>query len=136
MKRSVFALAVALMTAGSAEAGALIGVNMNAGNGSPVNWNSYTLGDVGTTKSNLIAEDGSDALLQSKAEFAITQDQRNTVRGHVRLQPWRRLWVAMGASYGSGLPVELAESASIANLEQHYGSRILARVNFDRGRVR
>ena len=68
MKRSVFALAVALMTAGSAEAGAIIGVNMNAGNGSPVNWNGYTLGNVGTTKSTLIAEDGS----ATTASFLLT----------------------------------------------------------------
>jgi hypothetical protein len=84
----------------------------------------------------LFLSDNSADLLNSTERFSITQDQRNTVRGRVRLQPWRRLWLAMGASYGSGLPVELAENASIANLEQHYGSRILARVNFDRGRVR
>ncbi|MDQ2948438.1 MAG: TonB-dependent receptor, partial [Acidobacteriota bacterium] len=64
------------------------------------------------------------------------QDQRNTVRGRVRIQPWRKVWGAMGASYGSGLPVELTQNADVSDLEQQYGSRILAQVNFDRGRVR
>jgi hypothetical protein len=38
---------------------AIIGVDLEAGQGSPTNWNSYTLGDVDSTKTGLIAEDGS-----------------------------------------------------------------------------
>ncbi len=76
------------------------------------------------------------ALLNSAGRFPITQDQRNTVRARVRIQPWRKVWGALGASYGSGLPVELPQDTDVGDLEQHYGSRILAQVNFDRGRVR
>lgn len=38
---------------------AIIGVDIEAGQGSPTNWTSYTITDVGTIKTNLIAEDGS-----------------------------------------------------------------------------
>jgi hypothetical protein len=38
--------------------GAIIGVDIESGNGSPINWTSYRLNDVDTVKTNLIAEDG------------------------------------------------------------------------------
>ena len=34
------------------------------------------------------------------------------------------------------MPVELAEGASVGDLAAEYGPRVLARVNFERGRVR
>jgi len=74
-------------------------------------------------------------LLHSTDHFAITQDQRNTIRGLVRYQPASKLWMSFGAWYGSGLPVEL-EGSEIARLRQQFSSRILDQVNFDRGRVR
>ena len=37
---------------------AIVGVDIEAGNGSPINWTSYTLADVGNTESNLIDENG------------------------------------------------------------------------------
>jgi len=73
--------------------------------------------------------------LHSTDHFAITQDQRNTIRGLVRYQPASKLWMSFGAWYGSGLPVEL-EGSEIARLRQQFSSRILDQVNFDRGRVR
>ncbi len=84
----------------------------------------------------LFLADKATDLLKSTSRFPITQDQRNTVRGRVRIQPWRKFWSALGASYGSGLPVELPQNTDVGDLEQQYGSRILAQVNFDRGRVR
>ena len=42
---------------------AIVGVDIEAGQGSPTNWTSYTLADVGTTVTNLIAEDGSGTSL-------------------------------------------------------------------------
>jgi len=66
--------------------------------------------------------------------FPITQDQRNTVQTRIRYQVAPRLWLALSGMYGSGLPVEFDGSAADAIAQ--YGSRIVERVNFDRGRVR
>jgi len=75
--------------------------------------------------------------------FAISQDQRNTVSAQVRAQPGQRLWASIGISYGSGLPVELEEEeleegspGEQADSTQPIPEEILARVNFERGRLR
>lgn len=79
----------------------------------------------------LFFEEGASALLQSNARFAITQDQRNTVRGRVRYQVKPRLWAAASAWYGSGLPVEV-DGTTVSGASR----RVLERVDFARGRVR
>jgi hypothetical protein len=82
---------------------------------------------------------GSDAggELADNSKFAVTQDQRNTVRARIRTQATKRIWAAVSAEYGSGLPIELAPDAIDVNfLLAQYGPEILARVNLDRGRVR
>ena len=84
----------------------------------------------------LFLDDDSASLLQSNEQFPITQDQRNTARGRVRYQVTPRLWVATGAEYGSGLPVELGGFGDLGLLQQQYGQAVLDHVNFDRGRVR
>jgi hypothetical protein len=71
-----------------------------------------------------------------KGSFPITQDQRNSVRGRIRFQPDHRVWFAFGASYNSGLPFEIEGPTNMAFIAQQYGPEILAKVNFDRGRVR
>ena len=47
----------------------------------------------------------------------------------------RRLWLAVGSAYGSGLPAEIGD-ADPAFLLTQYGQAILNRVNLSRGRVR
>jgi outer membrane receptor for Fe3+-dicitrate len=84
----------------------------------------------------LFLDDGSSALLNSRDRFAITQDQRNTARARGRYQALPRLWVAAGASYGSGLPVDLSGNLDQNALVQQYGSGVVSRVNLQRGRVR
>ena len=72
-------------------------------------------------------------------KFAISQDQRNTLRAHARVQATERLWFAASAEYGSGLPVNLNGPAGpnqINFLLEQYGPAILGEVNFDAGRVR
>jgi hypothetical protein len=70
-------------------------------------------------------------------KFAVTQDQRNTLRARVRAQVTKRLWTAVSADYGSGLPIEIdPESIDLNFLLAQYGPEILSRVNLDRGRVR
>jgi hypothetical protein len=77
-----------------------------------------------------------DAAVGGQGSFPITQDQRNSVRGRVRFQPDHRLWFAFGANYNSGLPFEIEGPTNMAFIAQQYGPEILAKVNFDRGRVR
>src|SRR6266481_267809 len=80
---------------------------------------------------------GSDAAngLTNTSKFAVTQDQRNSLRVRVRFQAPRRAWLAMGTQYGSGLPADIG-NADPNDLLAAYGQEILNRVDLDRGRVR
>jgi TonB dependent receptor/TonB-dependent Receptor Plug Domain len=79
---------------------------------------------------------GSDAAgaLADSSQFAVSQDQRNTARARIRFQAEKRVWVAMNSEYGSGLPADTTQDQAF--LLAQYGSAILNRVNFDRGRIR
>jgi len=89
-----------------------------------------------TTGGLFLGSEASDVLTDT-GKFAVTQDQRNTVRANVRAQIAKRAWVAATADYGSGLPVELDPTSIDMNfLLAQYGPEILSRINFDRGRVR
>ena len=80
---------------------------------------------------------GSDAAnqLTDTSKFAVTQDQRNTLRSYVRFQAPARAWLALGTQYGSGLPADVG-SADPNFLLAQYGPEILSQVNLARGRVR
>ena len=80
---------------------------------------------------------GSDAAnaLTDTSKFAVTQDQRNSLRARLRFQARRRTWLAMGAQYGSGLPADIG-NAKIGDLLAAFGPQILDRVDLTRGRVR
>jgi outer membrane receptor for Fe3+-dicitrate len=80
---------------------------------------------------------GSDAAnaLTNTSKFAVTQDQRNSVHGRVRFQAERRIWLAMGAQYGSGLPADIG-NADVNALLLAYGTQILNHVDLTRGRVK
>ena len=83
-----------------------------------------------------LGQDGT-AALSDTSRFAITQDQRNTLRTRLRFQAVSRVWLALSSRYGSGLPVEFDnESVDTAFLLSQYGDAVLNRVNLDRGRVR
>jgi hypothetical protein len=81
---------------------------------------------------------GSDAAgaLTDASQFAVSQDQRNTARARVRFQADKHLWIATSAQYGSGLPADLGSGEDQSFLLAQFGSAILDRVNFDRGRIR
>src|SRR5882762_7310867 len=81
-----------------------------------------------------LGDDAANALTDT-SKFAVSQDQRNTARARVRFQAERRVWLAMGAQYGSGLPAEIG-SADVNDLLAAFGPQILSRVNLQRGRVR
>jgi len=80
---------------------------------------------------------GDDALSAStdlSGHFPDTQDQRNTVRLRGRCQVAPRVWLAAGVAYGSGLPFTFTGTYQQALAQ--YGSAMIDRVNFARGRVR
>jgi len=83
---------------------------------------------------------GSDAAnaLTNTSKFAVTQDQRNTLRGRIRFEAPRRTWLALSTGYGSGLPVDLGTvDQNLLNfLLAQYGPAIFNQVDFARGRVR
>src|SRR5437879_2156123 len=78
---------------------------------------------------------GSDAanVLTDTSKFAVTQDQRNSLRARVRFQAPRHAWLAMGAQFGSGLPADIG-TAKPSDLLAAFGQQILDRVDFARGR--
>jgi len=84
----------------------------------------------------LLLGDDATSAVSGQGSFPITQDQRNSVRARVRFQPYQRIWFAFGGSYNSGLPFEIEGPTNMAFIAQQYGPKILAKVNFDRGRVR
>lgn len=90
----------------------------------------------GPVTGGLFLGDDAGSLLTDNSWFYVTQDQRNTLRGRVRGQVTRRIWSALSASYGSGLPVELGEGNTDYDfLLSQYGAEILSHVNFNRERV-
>ena len=80
---------------------------------------------------------GSDAAnqLTDTSKFAVTQDQRNTLRTRIRFHAPARVWLALGVQYGSGLPADTGGQDPTFLLAQ-YGPAILNQVNLARGRVR
>jgi outer membrane cobalamin receptor len=91
----------------------------------------------GPVTGGLFLGDEAGSALSDNARFFVTQDQRNTARARVRVQPARRVWGAANFSYGSGLPADFsATQADRGFLLAQYGARVLQRVNFDRQRVR
>jgi outer membrane receptor for Fe3+-dicitrate len=80
---------------------------------------------------------GSDAAnaLTNSSKFAVTQDQRNTLRARLRFEAPRRIWLALSTEYGSGLPADVGNADPNFLLAQ-YGPAILSQVNLARGRVR
>jgi outer membrane receptor protein involved in Fe transport len=95
--------------------------------------NMRGVGDLPIT-GGLFLGDEATSLLASTESFPVTQDQRHTARGRASVQLSPRMWVAMAASYGSGLPVEF--EGDEADAVEQYGERIVDRVNLERGRIR
>ncbi len=81
-----------------------------------------------------LGSDASQALSQLGGRFWDSQDQRHSVRARYRYDITSRFWAAVGAEYGSGLPVEF--DGSYQDAVEQYGQQVVARVNFDRGRVK
>jgi hypothetical protein len=97
---------------------------------------SYMVGNVWfpVTGGLFLGDDAANALSQLNGHFPNTQDQRNTLRTRFQYQAAPRLWLATGASYGSGLPFEYGGTE--ADALALYGPAVVSRINFDRGRIR
>jgi len=98
--------------------------------------NQTGIGQGPITGGLFLGEDAGAALTNS-SRFAISQDQRNTFRGRLRFQALARLWLAVSAEYGSGLPASPGDgSVDYSFLLSQYGASVVNRVNFASGRVR
>jgi hypothetical protein len=80
-----------------------------------------------------LGDDVSDASALT-GHFPVSQDQRNTLSTRTKYDINPRLFVAGGASYGSGLPFEF--TGDPAQVLAEYGPEVISRLDFRRGRVR
>jgi outer membrane cobalamin receptor len=81
-----------------------------------------------------LGESATNALTDLTGRFWVSQDQRNTVRARFLYQFVPRLWGAVGAQYGSGLPVDFDGTYQQALAQ--YGPEVISQVNLERNRVR
>jgi len=96
---------------------------------------SYMLGNVWfpVTGGLFLGDDAQAAASQLGGHFPNSQDQRNTVRGRVRYEINPKIWIGGGIQYDSGLPFEF--DGDPATVLAQYGPKVLARINFARGRI-
>ena len=92
------------------------------------------VGTLPVTGGLFLGEEGEE-LLESNEQFAVTQEQRHTVRGRVAYRFSPAAWAAISGWYGSGLPFEDFDDDPEEAIEQ-FGEHVVARVNFETGRVR
>jgi len=81
-----------------------------------------------------LGEDASGQL-NSHNRTWVSQDQRHTIHGQVRYQPWSRFWMALGTTYGTGLPLDIGNE-DVAKLMEDFGQAVVDRVNLSAGRVK
>lgn len=81
-----------------------------------------------------LGEEAAEAIAAAAGSFPVSQDQRHTLTGRLRYRVTDRLWVALGESYGSGLPTEFRGEREDAVAQ--YGTQIVDHVDFENGRVR
>ena len=93
----------------------------------------HGVGELPVTGGLFLGEDTGQ--LESTEQFPLTQDQRHTIRGRATYQFSPSAWVAIAASYGSGLPFENFDGTPEDAAEQ-FGQAVVDRVNFETGRVR
>jgi hypothetical protein len=96
--------------------------------------NQSGIGQGPITGGLFLGDDAANAQTNA-SKFAVSQDQRNTARGRIRFQAERRIWLAMGAQYGSGLPADIG-GANVSDLLAAYGQQVLDRVDLARGRTK
>jgi outer membrane cobalamin receptor len=73
--------------------------------------------------------------LATQGTFAVSQDQRNTLRMQLRYAAARRMWVTGAYIYNSGLPADLDPTDTAQTLIPLYGAALVEQLDFARGRV-
>jgi hypothetical protein len=96
---------------------------------------SYEVGNVWlpVTGGLFLGDSATAAGTELSGHFPDSQDQRNTVSTRLRYQASKRVWLAGGLQFGTGLPFEFTGDPATA-LEQ-YGPAVFGRLNFARGRI-
>jgi hypothetical protein len=96
---------------------------------------SYEVGNVWlpVTGGLFLGADATAAETQLSGHFPDSQDQRNTVNSRLRYQLTKRVWLAGGLEFGTGLPFEFDGDPATALAE--YGTAVFNRLNFTRGRI-
>lgn len=97
---------------------------------------SYMVGStyLPVTGGLFLGDAAANALSRTAGRIWNTQDQRNTLRMRFRYALAKRMWVALGGEYGSGLPVAFDGTERTAISQ--YGPQIVGQVNFLRNRVK
>jgi outer membrane cobalamin receptor len=97
---------------------------------------SYMVGNAWfpVTGGLFLGQDVSAAISQLSGHFPDSQDQRNTADTQFSYKVGPRVWFGAGGSYGSGLPFDYGGTQAEAIAE--YGSQVVSRLNFVRGRIR
>jgi hypothetical protein len=85
------------------------------------------IGELPVTGGLFLGEQDTEQL-ESTETFALTQDQRHTIRGRATYQFSPSTWIAVAGSYGSGLPFEDFDGTQEDAAEQ-FGEDVLERVN-------
>jgi hypothetical protein len=80
-----------------------------------------------------LGDDAVAALNQTTGHFPDSQDQRNTLRTRFQYRIAPRMWLAAGATYGSGLP--FAYNGDEPTALEEYGEQVIDRISFARGRI-
>lgn len=81
-----------------------------------------------------LGEDAINKKTQDTGHFPASEDQRQTLQTRFDYQLLRRVFVAGGAAYGSGLPFDY--DGTSADALQEYGQQVVNRINFARSRVK
>ena len=84
----------------------------------------------------LFLGDEAEDLLHGEGRFRLSQDQRHTARARGRVSLSPRAWLAMGATFNSGLPIEVEGVFDTDLLVRQYGAAVVAEADLENGRVR
>ena len=75
---------------------------------------------------------GDDAASAMAGVFPVTQEERNAVRTRLRYDIVPRIWLAVGATYDTGFPIDF--NGTYEDALAQYGREIVDRINFARSR--